>query len=925
MARKQAEGALCGLLVALFLLQTSASSSGQTCQNRLADSNSSNQKGQHVPMILEPDHQEPQLEACLPGSVGHQNGQDPTSATGNIYPAPELDLKKNRKVGPAFWRWLYVQELRQEFTLLRREKTMDERLSNIAYTTSTSRTKMIDYHTYNTGDKKQDILLEQQSAGSRVDDKLCDKHLKEMADDLNELEKIVALKRSNANDQFEEKHYRLARVLDSFGHYESGYFSGRTHSLGSWEQCIKSQQVLSKEGAVPREEVQQLVDSRFCWAKLSLAKHLHPSLAQRRPSKFESSFTGLQVGVCIPATCHSRNFHTNRNRRLLQKLIDSQFKLPRSIYVDENLQLDSVFCDVDRDSPLFGLPLSGKLFLACLGAYVLLTIYATKKVAELESFEKHQAEDGETKVTQTIEEASEKTSRKVERPERLIGVFECLDLRASWRELIGCDYRIFQAGSIDINSLNPIRCLACVTVVWAHEMMLKSSHSMGFLRDLNNYENKVQGPISLIISNLVDTFFTISGILMAYFTLKGIRRANGRRITAVADAKQERPPTNLQLSEENQSSHQVKLEDTDTAMRLRLMVNQFVNGIFHILRARYLRLVPLFAIVYYFKRTVVLYMGSGPFWDYGFNKETYYGACHRENWLTPFIFSTSSLPLSKQCLMQSWSISSDMIYTIVIAPILIIMSRRPKLAIFMGLSLCVISAIFTLEAASRLDDEDDFLLKDLSAPGVSLTVNKLSYIITGLRFRIYPSIVGMIAGYLMSKCEFSDQKYQWPIWFTGHATIGSSLYLVSYITLTLLGPSFKDSIRPYHMYVLPFFITLNRVLWATANATICLRMMTDWKDTSLIRTFRNRFWYSLAKLSYALLLIHYELIIWEENETSTQVTTRWAITRSVCVVLMLALPISIFLNVFIENPMEKLVRKYVLNKRPSSSDKVHGQ
>lgn len=111
----------------------------------------------------------------------------------------------------------------------------------------------------------------------------------------DEISAKLAPKRSNSSESlhFDERHMRLPRALDSYGHYKSDNLSGKTHIMGHHGHCGNTHLLLKSgaDGDGARRPL-EVVPKLHCWAFLSVDKHLHENLKHRK-GNFKATMTNL--------------------------------------------------------------------------------------------------------------------------------------------------------------------------------------------------------------------------------------------------------------------------------------------------------------------------------------------------------------------------------------------------------------------------------------------------------------------------------------------------------------------------------------------------------------------------------------------------------------------------------------------------------
>lgn len=770
---------------------------------------------------------------------------------------------------PSAWRWNYVHEL-EHFGVYIRDQSIDQRLANGIYTTTTAKIFDIDIYRYNSGSRQEDEHNQRLVAGPQVDDELCGRHLEQMLALIGELGALNEQRRragglNGHSDFLDSKYLRLARVLDSFGRYDSGHLLGRTMTPGAYGQCLRGELQLAEDN--------HLVKTRYCWARLRLDKHLDETLRLRNRTAFETQKTSLLSGVCLPESCHSKSFQ--QNRLLLQELVNSQFRLPKSMYIDETLELESLFCLVDERSQ-FGMPLGGKLLLVGLLLWTLTAIYLTNR-----------------------------RSNNSGGPQ---GWLEPFDLNKSWKKFLHQREQPsgvvatgdFPQRFVQLDALNMIKCLLCINVVVGHSLLVTNGYSMDELHHLNNMESDVFLHGLFACTMFVDTFFVITGILLAFSTLRALAK--------------------LYSNQESKQREAGGSFNWPTFMYQWLMFT--IN--------RYLRIVPLLALVYWFKRWVWIYLGWGPFWDFGFNKTTKHGACVREHWLVPFTFWSAYLPMSRQCLLQSWSISNDLFFSIFTPPILLLLYKRPRTATLLSVLACLASLVAGFLTIGALPTQVSWEMQDLKSYGMLRLYNIASHLYTSPHLRSPSLLIGVLAGYHLyyfnekaaKQSNGSSPGPRWPAWFTGPATLGASCFLTFVLVGTFLSPYLKFYLSPYHRMICAHLLVTIRLLWVMSNAILFVRLTTSWKESRFGQMSSSKFWKIASQLNYAILLVHLDLLLFNAQITSsTQVFSTWSFIWAAASSYLLCFPIGLYLHIFIENPLEKFIRFALLGRETTDTTK----
>lgn len=791
------------------------------------------------------------LESCLANSWQK-----------NISSTQKQDINNtNRNTIGDRWRWKYIDEQHPDgFEFLVEGKKFEQRLADMVDLSNSLREFVVDTFTFDSGDEdtnKQQMLS---AAGESVDDELCGQHLVELLLQMNELSEVTSNKQIPA-----EKHVRLARVLDSFAHYDSGLLAGRDIFLGSYHQCISSNLLLNSTAS---EDSTDLISTRYCIAKLDLKEHLSPSLRDRARVYHEKP-PKIFAGICLPSSCHTRT--AERYRSQLKQIVDSQFKLPKSIFTQENLPLHSIFCMIDEDSQLNQFSYSAILFFISTVTWLLLVCFSTYK------YDIKQEKDS------------------IDKP-WLNHLIKSLSLNESWNDFmenqnskqIESKQAKLRYSSINFDTINPVKVSACMVVVMGHSVLMVLMSSS----DLSASNKKVeQDPwiyVFLSASLVVDTFFIITGILVCYLTLQ---RLLTRKIGT---------PKNF-------------------------LVTWFLAAF-----TRIARLVPLYYLVFWFRKSIYIHLASGPLWDFGTNKVTLAGSCNQETWLSPINFHAAYTPLSKQCLPSTWSVANDLFASIFLTPIILLLSRKPKIAIALSLMLILLSSSMMLKGLLNIDESLRESFKEIRLYALIQLFHIAGLLYTAPQNRIFSSIIGFAAGYAMFKYNVCSSKmkkdneemsnlkqkpHQWPAWFKN----GATNFAISFLIINLIAPPIVPILRPYvlnkypiHHALFDFSMTIGRLIYAASSATILLRMMTDWKDSYWMRLFASKVWKVFAKLNYSILLIHVDVMFYfaTSKVISGTYSGKQVIIETFASTFFVSACLGLILHVVFENPFNKLIKGF---------------
>lgn len=744
----------------------------------------------------------------------------------------------------AEWRWNYVEENVPGYKILVREDSLDARMVNTIYTANSIRQVNTDWHKVNQIDQETNLQYSREAAGLQVNEPICRQELSKMLYLIEELANITNTKRNGRLAVLEERHVRLARVLDSFGRYQGGGLLGLNYHFGHVDQCTSTDLELGLDLHSNTSA------TRYCVAKLSIDRNLDPDLASRKRTEFEPQ-PMIVVGICIPMSCHMISFP--RNKQLIQRLVDSQFQLPRDLFVQTNPEIESIYCSPDSDSQLARISLSGQLYLAFVIIWMLTLVFITLKL-----------------------HLCYKNKRFSPNGYGIIWFFnhaqESLNIKESVKDLVNTATR-HSTSKVRLEPLDMLKVISCGSVVLVHTLVMFATLDSNPLQTANHLELKPLKFVLLLGLYATDCFFIITGIVVTFTSLKKLNR-------------RWKIKTNRGLSAS-------------------------LKEILYILMTRYLRLVPVYMFVFLGVKSLFTGLSSGPLWDDGLNIDTEFGACRHESWSTPLTGMSSQLSLFKQCLPQAWSVGLDILFTFIMSPLIVLIARKPLFGSLLSACLAMVSLLSVFIATTQIHPSTLKVLSEMKFYGLVGRFEALNFIYTGIIYRAYAFLIGIITGLILYHYAETGKIRDWPGWFKGLATKLSLLFIVAIKILPFAYAAFrtKESSLPGPMELLLFMAVIDRLLWCLSNAVIMLRLMTDWKEGFLARHSSNKFWSIMVKLNYCILLTHMHVLVLDVASASSRVTfSKTALISSFVAIYMKSVVAAIFLFVLVENPIQKVVK-----------------
>ena len=401
-----------------------------------------------------------------------------------------------------------------------------------------------------------------------------------------------------------------------------------------------------------------------------------------------------------------------------------------------------------------------------------------------------------------------------------------------------------------ITSLNGIRVISmswvilCHTFLWCYGVSANPLYTVYSIAPRFSAQPIVNGYFS------VDSFFFLSGTLVAYLTLREMERKKGRFP----------------------------------------VITYYLH--------RYLRLTMVYAFVLFFWWTLTVYLGNGPEWYTLTGK----GSVNYENcnkyWWTNLLYINNFYPweLKNECMGWTWYLANDMQFFI-LAPLVLI----PLYFFFpIGLAIAAIMLGATLATNGAIAGSQHFLANtNLPDPSNEFESND---IYVKPYCRAAPYIVGIVLGFLLFK------KVRVRI----HWILDIAIYAVMWVIAA--GCCFSVVYGLYNSYnghelteaQNVSYITLSRFTWGVGLALIVFACHNGYGW--IINDFLSmKFWIPLSRLSYAAYLVHpivLSVAIYTTRSTVSYTDNLIAVYGVAMVVLSYA--VAGVVAVFVEFPLSNL-------------------
>ncbi|KAL5292654.1 hypothetical protein ACFFRR_011434 [Megaselia abdita] len=272
-----------------------------------------------------------------------------------------------------------------------------------------------------------------------------------------------------------------------------------------------------------------------------------------------------------------------------------------------------------------------------------------------------------------------------------------------------------------INCLHGIRSLSMVWVIYGHAIVWYLLFPILNLRTVDDWKRT---PFALALETgviSVDTFFFISGLLVAWIGLKELQKNNGR--------------INV--------------------------IMMYVHRLF--------RLIPLIGIIILFTLSLLKYCGAGPNWPTFLITQTY--PCEKTWWRTLLFIQNYGNDLL--CVPQSWYLAVDM-QLYLISPLILLGLYKwgkkfiPVLVVASALSIGCVYATYI-----KYDFTDVLSINDMDNDRSNKT-----YVVTHTRYTIW--LMGVAFGYILT--QFKNKEVRIPFlynmlgWSAAIATVFSVVF-----------------------------------------------------------------------------------------------------------------------------------------------------
>jgi len=359
-----------------------------------------------------------------------------------------------------------------------------------------------------------------------------------------------------------------------------------------------------------------------------------------------------------------------------------------------------------------------------------------------------------------------------------------------------------------------ITCLNGLRVISMSWVILGHSYSfLGTLMNVDNY-SVTKGVLSRFsfqaVENAffsVDSFFFLSGVLVAYLTLKEMRRLDGRF--------------------------------------------PFLHFYIH----RYLRLTPTLAFVMFFAWFLTDHLSYGPFMAL-YNP---FGVVCSKYWWTNLLYINNLYPwkLEDECIGWAWYLANDMQFYIISPLILYLIYHWFYVGVVIIGVFLVTGFVITASLAAVYDYQASMFsvlaYNYTNKPGSPISFTDAVYIKPWAR--ISPYLVGLVLGYVLY------QRYKFGVRRRARVVLYGLMWAVAaFVAMWLVyGLYFTWQHRPSPAENV-LYITFSRCLWGCCLALVVLACHHDYGW--VVNAFLSmKFWTPLARMTFSAYLVHPVVIL----------------------------------------------------------------
>jgi len=375
-----------------------------------------------------------------------------------------------------------------------------------------------------------------------------------------------------------------------------------------------------------------------------------------------------------------------------------------------------------------------------------------------------------------------------------VRILHCFSALNNTRKLLST-----KSSSDSFTCIHGIRLLSTTWVVMGHSWMMtyyQYNYNLitGSVKDAYKWE--MQAILNATVS--VDTFFLISGMLVSFLLMKELEQNKGK----------------------------------------------FNVILFYV--HRYLRLTPVYAVIVGFVATLVVHLGSGPYW---YSVKLMAEGC-REEWWTNLLYinNLAYLDYSKACMGETWYLANDM-QMFILSPLVIYPLWRWKKSGLLWLTAIMLGSLAANIALYAIYD----LPPNMMPTRLNEIYKEYSYYYYDKPWtRVPPYLIGILVGWYL----FRTRKSQ--------ITLPKAVVALCWLYSTFTGLAVVYGLAPFldqsQVVTLPsglriLYGSLHRVTWAIALGWVVFACIKGYGGV-VNRFLSWRGFIPLGRLTYCVYLIH---------------------------------------------------------------------
>ena len=569
-------------------------------------------------------------------------------------------------------------------------------------------------------------------------------------------------------------HMNAVKFLDSDFKLGSGILEGNIVWIGDYEECISASYTIHK--------TKKTIDGKY------FSVQINTKQLKRLPF--------LTIGVCLPHSC-SRT--------------DATILLNASFSLLNKFSLGGVYEAAVPELSTEAIVVLVVLFSVCM--LVATGTFLDVFTQHVESNNRTVNENGTNTTGNDIDKQSKADRMTSNRKQTIIGIFKSFSLVLNSRKLFNTS-----TAEGPLACLNGLRVISMFWVILGHTylfskaMMQNSLYMETKLKKMFSFQPIVNGTYS------VDTFFFLSGLLVAFLALKEVK-SKGK-----------------------------------------------LNWWYYFLH-RIWRLTPMYAFTLMFHTTLIGYVIHGPFrWllmDPNGPFHRLVDSC-RHYWWVNLLYFNNFYPNHgslDNCLGWTWYLANDMQFYVFLAPVIIICLRKKEhVGIFLSVCLVLI-CIFCRGILANYYGMNQF--REISKhEDDAFAISDPMYQRPYTRLATY--VVGMLTGYLLHKINFKLR-------FTRLVIIGGWVVSSTAALLLVYGLFYYYHNPGTNMSQAGsvLFLAISRTSWALCLSWLVIACASG--NGGFVNWLLSlKFWAPLGRLTYCAYLLHpIVTVVCQFNFTST--------------------------------------------------------